>query len=225
MTPNYAYHDADGWVRQWSLAPRPEVREDGTLGPYQATPVDGLYLDLLPEGFEARRNMRKVDGAYIDMTPAEPQPSHSSELREVGGALTWVETATLADLAAHGLDAIDDAANAARAAVLARQTNNEEYHRVEPQARAFKDAGYPAGAVPSGVASWARAKWRQNWTAQDAADDIIATADAWITLLDKIRDIRLYAKEDVRHATNGPAIAVIVEQFKVDLANVMKAVP
>jgi hypothetical protein len=90
-----AYLDADGWVRQWQEYGEPSE-------------IEGLTADLLPEPMPQRPNMRKVDGAYVDMTPADPQPSDSSELREVNGTLVWVETATLAEQQAAVWERIKD---------------------------------------------------------------------------------------------------------------------
>lgn len=129
----------------------------------------------------------------------------------------WV--VSLASRIAHGIDQIDAAAEVARMAVIAKQTNTLEYTRAEIQARAFKAAGYPADNVPSSVSSWAEAKHRDNWTAQQAADDIIATADDWYGLLDEIRRLRLIAKEDVRHGADVDAVRARVTQFAADLAS------
>ena len=75
---------------------------------------------------------------------------------------------------------------------------DQEYKRAEEAARGFKTAGYPASDVPSAVSSWASAK---GWTDQQAADDIIATADYWYGAIDQIREIRLAGKAAVQAAT------------------------
>ncbi|KMQ73989.1 hypothetical protein [Marinobacter subterrani] len=81
----------------------------------------------------------------------------------------------------------------------------QEYKRAEEAARNFAAAGYPSSDVPSAVSSWATAK---GWTNQEAADDIIATAELWYGAIDQIREIRLTGKaavqtaeEDQREAT------------------------
>ena len=221
---NYAYLDADGWVRQWSSAPRPNNLPDGSAGPYRASLVEGLTLDLLPEGFETKQYLRKVNGAYTDMSPPDPAPSPTCEVRQSGEVLVWVETLTLVEAIANAISQIDGAADAARLEVLSRQTNTVEYQRAEQQARAFKASGYPSDDVPGPVASWAKAKYRDGWTARQAADDIIATADSWYALLDAIRDLRLCAKEDVRHASSNDDVSTRVKQFSSDLYDLMKGV-
>lgn len=150
------------------------------------------------------------------------QPTDTSAVMWNNGAPAWVEMAPLAALVDRAISAIDSAADAVRSEVISRQTNTLEYQRVEMQARSFRAAGYPDGDVPSGVATWASAKYRDGWTARQAADDIIGTADAWYGLLDGIRDLRLHAKEDVRHAADGGEIAARVAAFKADLSNLMK---
>lgn len=72
-----------------------------------------------------------------------------------------------------------------------------EYQRAESQARAYKAASY-SGTVPTTVRVWAETKL---WTNQQAADDIIAQADAWIGAQDAIRENRLKTKEAYRIST------------------------
>jgi len=150
---------------------------------------------------------------------AEPTPT---SVLEWHGEPVWVETASLADLVLRAIDQVDSAGDAARALVISKQTNALEYQRAEIQARAFAAAGYPASAVPRNVAGWAAAKHRNEWTAQQAADDIIATADRWYDLLDDIRDMRLAAKEDARHAADAAEVTARADQFATDLSNLMK---
>lgn len=137
--------------------------------------------------------------------------------------LHWKEGATAADLPAireQAIDAIDTAGEALRMAVISRMTQTPEYVRAEQHAREYRAAGYPEGEdayVPPGVASWAMAKWRQAWTARQAADDILATADRWYALLDEIRALRLANKEDARHATTAGEVAAIVADMQADM--------
>lgn len=65
-----------------------------------------------------------------------------------------------------------------------------EYQQAQTEATAFKTAAY-AGTVPPTVQCWATAK---NWTAQQAADDILATAAQWLGALQAIRSARLLGK-------------------------------
>jgi hypothetical protein len=149
-------------------------------------------------------------------------PTLTSEYMWTDAGPAWVERAPLDDQVVAAIDRIDSAADAARMAVIAKQTNTPEYQRAEAQARAFKAAGYPAGDVPRNVAGWVAAKWRDEMTAQQAADDIIATADRWYQLLDDIRDMRLAAKEDVRHAANPAEVATRARQLETALYTLME---
>ncbi|CAB4163229.1 hypothetical protein UFOVP814_12 [uncultured Caudovirales phage] len=78
-----------------------------------------------------------------------------------------------------------------------------EYQRAETQARAYKAAGY-TGTAPTTVRVWAETK---AWTNRQAADDIIAQADAWVTAQDAIRENRLKTKEALRVAANDAQLA------------------
>lgn len=198
------------------------------------------YADVMPDG--RIRGCFTYDGP--DEGPPEPHwesqaeghpvlldapvnwegPTATSVLFWQDGAQVWIETQPLGDAIVDAVAAIDNAAEAARMEVIARQTNTTEYQRAEAQARAFKAAGYPDEDVPSCVASWAKAKRRDGWTARVAADDIIATADRWYGVLDAIRELRLCAKEDVRHGANNADVTTRLDQFTSDLSNLMKGV-
>ena len=91
---------------------------------------------------------------------------------------------------------IDQAADAARRAVAGDPLRAVEYDRAAAEAQAFKDAGYPADAVPRTVAAWAIS----GRTAQQAADNILLESAAYTEALYQIREARLGAKELVRQA-------------------------
>lgn len=91
---------------------------------------------------------------------------------------------------------IDTAADAARSAVAGDPLRAVEYDRAAAEAQAFKDAGYPAAAVPRTVAAWAIG----GRTAQQAADNILLESAAYTEALYQIREARLGAKELVRQA-------------------------
>jgi hypothetical protein len=181
------------------------TQDDPDAGPIypQNGPGEGLMLAERPEGFTTV-GRRETEVPYM-----------------IDGMVSWVDMAQLTDTIAQTIGVIDGAAEVARMEVISKQTNMPEYVRAEAQARAFKAAGYPADNVPSSVESWAEAKHRDNWTAQQAADDIIATADAWYGLLDAIRKLRLCAKEDVRHAITNEEALARAAQFDSDLKALM----
>lgn len=118
------------------------------------------------------------------------------------------------------LDHIDSLADRARLAVVGNAVRVEEYRRAFEQAKAYQDAGY-TGDVGSNVQAWADAK---EWTAQQAAEDILAAAARWYGALDAIRAKRLKAKEDVRKATTTDSAATIANAFRVELDLMMQGV-
>lgn len=89
---------------------------------------------------------------------------------------------------------VDDAADRAREAVAGDPLRAVEYQRAANEARAFKDADYPADAVPPMVAAWAIG----DRTAQQAADNILAEEAAYNEALLWLRTTRLAAKEEIR---------------------------
>lgn len=94
------------------------------------------------------------------------------------------------------IDRIDRTADAARTAVVVDPTRALEYQQAAAEAQVFKDAGYPADAVPRTVAAWAIS----GRTAQQAADNILLESAAYTEALYQIREARLGAKELVRQA-------------------------
>lgn len=86
----------------------------------------------------------------------------------------------------------------------------EEYRQAEADALAFKAAGY-TGAVPPFVASYVTAK--VDWTAKQAADDILATANTWRVALGQIRASRLLCKELARKAAGDEGLTIVLAQW------------
>lgn len=112
-----------------------------------------------------------------------------------------IEAARLAEVKRVSIARIDAEVDAIVGDVVGNRVS--EYARAEREANAFKDANYPAEAVPGSVQSWATAK---GWTAQQAADNILATAATWRSAQEALRDNRLLRKEQVRVAVNDAAI-------------------
>lgn len=111
---------------------------------------------------------------------------------------------------------IDATADSARRAVAGDPLRAVEYERSAAEAKAFKDAGYPAEAVPRTVSAWAI----NGRTAQQAADSILAEAAAYTEALYQIREARLGAKELVR----GAMAAGQVEQAQDIAAETIAAI-
>lgn len=113
----------------------------------------------------------------------------------------------LEDVKAKYLIQIDADTDAIYAAAIGNR--GPEYTEAESAANAYKDAGY-TGDVPSAVQSWATAK---NWTAQQAADDILAAAAQLNTAKLAIRAERLLCKEQVRAAADAGAVKDVMTQW------------
>lgn len=110
---------------------------------------------------------------------------------------------------------IDQACGVKRAATVSPGTYiEEEYRRAYEDALAYKAIGY-TGGVPASVQSWATVA---GLTAQQAADDIIATRDGFMALLDAIRTIRLNGKAAVDAAPTPDAILAAVDVVNALLA-------
>lgn len=152
--------------------------------------------------------------------PDGPTPSQRLKWVGEGLPLEWYETATIEQIQARAIAAIDREADASRLMVVGDAARIKEYERAEQQAVAFRDAGF-AGEAPSCVACWATAK---QWTAQQAAEDILAAAARWLDALDAIRALRLQAKEDVRRAVEASAIETIRTDFSATLKTMMQGV-
>jgi len=113
----------------------------------------------------------------------------------------------LAQIIARSLATIDVDTDAIYQAAIGNR--GPEYTEAEAAANAYKDAGY-TGEVPSAVQSWATAK---GWTAQQAADDILAAAERLNTAKLTIRAERLLRKEQVRAATDAGAVKAVMAQW------------
>lgn len=81
----------------------------------------------------------------------------------------------------------------------------QEYLRAEIQAQAFKDAGYPADAVPPAVDSAVQAL---GGTAQEQADDILVQASLWYGVQDSMRLQRLTHKHQALGADESQLAAL-----------------
>ncbi|HBO9849833.1 TPA: phage tail protein [Pseudomonas aeruginosa] len=192
--------DAENW-----LVPAHAYLDAPPEAPANQTPVrvEGSWT-LLPDyrGTVYRTdNGEAVEHSELGDLPegvtAEPRPSPS----HVWTADSWVFSIELQN-ANHGAlkvqlcKAIDAEADIARRAVAGDPLRAVEYEKAASEAQAFKDAGYPGGAVPRTVAAWAI----NGRTAQQAADNILAEAAAYNEALYQIREARLAAKELVRQA-------------------------
>lgn len=118
---------------------------------------------------------------------------------------------------------IDAQCDAARLRVVGDAVRVKEYEVAESQAKAYQAQGYPAD-VPPFVKVWQDAKHRENWTAQQACDDILAASASWNGALAALRGLRLKTKEDVRAAANRADIDAVLGTFTTTLSVMMQGV-
>jgi hypothetical protein len=103
---------------------------------------------------------------------------------------------------------IDEAADAARVAVIGGSLRALEYERAAAEARAFAAAGY-VGDMPPSVQAWADAAELEP---QAAADSIITEADAWQAALYAIRAARLKGKQRVLKAVSHDVAEALADE-------------
>lgn len=101
-------------------------------------------------------------------------------------------------------------------------SRGEEYRQAEADAHAFKAANYEP-PVPAFVADHLAAKQAQGWTAQQACDDILATAAMWRNAQAAIRANRLLCKELCRQAQDDAALAAALGQWSAFVSLIRSA--
>ena len=175
-----------------------------------------------PEWYEPYIAGLIADGA-VEVTggwPLQPRPSAAARTYIAGGVVSWQDPRALIDTIAAAVTEVDRLADIARAAVVGDAVRVKEYEQAQIQAEAYRDAGF-SGPVPDDVACWATAK---RWTAQEAAEDILAAAARWLGALSFIRNLRLNAKEDMRRATDNAAVDSRLATFAATLTAAMQGV-
>lgn len=120
----------------------------------------------------------------------------------------------------YALDVIDNVAGKARKRfVPIGYGMTEEYARVKEQAQRFAEAGF-TGEIPAAVQTHAEVK---NVTPQQAAEAILQAADNWNSALDRIRDVRMKAKDAVTAAEEGADYLAIARPFLDTLTALKKS--
>lgn len=102
---------------------------------------------------------------------------------------------------------IDQAADAARRAVLGESLRALEYQVTAEEAAAFAAADY-SGEVPPSVQAWMDAAGLE---AQAATDSILAQAAAWKSALYELRALRLKAKQQVLKAASHDSVEALTD--------------
>lgn len=176
-----------------------------------------VYSDRMPD-----LPRGQIAHVMVDRVMGFPRmAAPTTKLYITNGELQKVGPDELDALKREAIDAVDAAGEALRLAVINRMpTQTEEYRQALAQAQAWSAAGYPEAEespAPSDVTSWAMARWRDGWTARQAADDILSTASTWAAILSEIRLLRLLNKQDVLHAATPEEVAAICSDMDADM--------
>jgi hypothetical protein len=174
----------------------PREMDDTTLYAYRVVRVT---LAPQPEHDLATQGIAETPPQLIDGVWTQTWAVHDRTQDEIDSAF--------ANLIALSLVQIDADTDAIYGAKLGHRA--QEYILAEEEATAFAAAGY-TGTVPHSVHCWAVPK---GWTAQQAADDILATATAWRGAQASIREKRLAAKEAVRNATDSAGVETAMAEW------------
>ena len=120
---------------------------------------------------------------------------------------------SLDEAIAHYRSSLDEKAGEVRRRFARDWLIDEEYTLSAEQAQAFVDGGY-SGDAPESVQAWADAA---GMTAKGAADDILATRDAYNVALQQVRRARLTGKESIKLASTAREARQIHDQAYADL--------
>lgn len=189
----------------------------------ESIPLGMFLLDepgySLPAGMIAREYVPGVRHTLYDGISQHAGPLPWAEgdayianvatyVARVSGPLTLVD----AKLAAYR--AIDDAAGAARARYLTISYGQEATYLLKAaDAEKYRDAGYPDVSINQ--YPWVKAKARSTAATpgateyQGAADEILATRDAWLTIGTEIERLREAGKHDVQFALDNAEVDAI----------------
>lgn len=140
-----------------------------------------------------------IAGVDIPYTPEEEAERDAEEAA--------IEAAKLPNEISAFVKKIDADVDAIYSATVGNRQS--EYELAESDATAYQAAGY-TGTVPASVQAWATVK---NWTAQTAANDILATATAWRSAQVAIRSARLQRKEAARNAADQAGLDAVKAQW------------
>lgn len=109
---------------------------------------------------------------------------------------------------------VDAARDAAYAAIGSNNAGRiQEYTMARDDAMAYRSSGY-TGDIPVGVSSWVT----PDRTAQQAADGIIATADAWTAFVGAVRSYTLPGKYAVNMAADEASARAAADQAIASIA-------
>lgn len=168
---------------------------------YYSASKKGFFDDAIYPASELPKDIVEVSEDTLQALLVAQMQGQSIELDASGAPVPVpVPAQSLASVQAQLCASIDAMADAAYVTIGSPSPGRlAEYQQASNDAQAFKAAGYPAADVPPTVACWVTAS---GMTPEAAADNIISTASAWISVLQNIRAARLIGKKNVNTATN-----------------------
>lgn len=137
---------------------------------------------------------RISDGACIPLPANESEGWKYEKWLAAGNTPTPADVPSAGSVRAANSKKVDADADSIYASAIGNRAT--EYSEAEAQATAFKTAVY-AGIVPAFVANWLSNNTKGLTTAAQAADDILAQANAWRSAATAIRGNRLLAKKNI----------------------------
>lgn len=136
---------------------------------------------------------------------------------KAGNTAQLVDTPSLATLKQAFILKVDADIDAIYGVIVGNRY--AEYQDAATEAKTFKDALY-LGTAGASVTSWATVKAQTNtW----AADDILATANAWKGAQAQMRNVRLTHKENARVATTNAQLQAVQASWAATLIAVKNA--
>lgn len=174
-------------------------------------PVDFTDAQALEKGYAAVTSVPSPAFDVVTQTCTEAAPIQVNGIWTQQWAVTALAAGVIvANLAAKKTRAIADV-DADVDAIVDEVIGNRgfEYKNAYADALAYKAAVY-SGSVPRSVQHWATMNIQ---TTQWAADNVIATADAWTGAEVAMREHRLEAKKAMRDATTSAQLTAAVQAW------------
>lgn len=166
----------------------------------------------MPYRLTSGASVLRDDGASIPNDPLNTDWQVYQAWLDAGNSPLPAPVPTLADNIAAARKKIDADVDRVYADVIGDRTT--EYQTANDDAKAFKNAGY-VGTAPASVQCWATVK---GWTAQQACDDILATAANWLNAQQSMRASRLQKKQDVTAATTNAEVDTVLSAWSTYIA-------
>lgn len=228
----FNYHPETGEFISSSLADKSPLEPDEWLIPAHATEIEPPQTVAnqvavfdgnawrIDQDFRGLNLYSTENGSRVEVDTIGPMPTNATTDPRPSIFYGWSSSGwalNLDQMRAGIKNTIDVICGDKRAAIVSPGSYiAEEYRRAYDDAIEYKLGGY-TGTVPASVQSWATTS---GITATQSADDIIATRNTYMQILDAIREIRLSAKADIDAANNETEILAVVAAVNAALAAV-----